>query len=118
MVRQLESARKACQAAPSVEKRQSVSVVSTSAGNERISTEIRELKELFLGMNEKIKEGRKHETRATTTPRRRDDAVCYSCHRQGHFARECPTKVSGNVRRGPRRVNQSRRTRLGGPSRN
>ena len=53
VVRQLESTRKACQAAPSVEKKQSVSVVSTSAGNERISTEIRELKEFVLGMNEK-----------------------------------------------------------------
>ena len=53
VVRQLESTRKACQAAPSVEKKQSLSVVSTSAGNERISTEIRELKELVLGMNEK-----------------------------------------------------------------
>ena len=44
MVRQLECVHKACRAALSVEKKQSVSVVSTSAGNERISKEIRELK--------------------------------------------------------------------------
>ena len=44
VVRQLECVHKACRAAPSVEKKQSVSALSTSAGNERISKEIRELK--------------------------------------------------------------------------
>ena len=101
MARQLESAHKAGQEAPSVKNKQSVSVVSA----ERISTEIRELKEFVLGVYEKIQElERKNET---TTPRRRDDASCYSSHRQGHFARECPTKVSGNGSRGLRRANQS-----------
>ncbi|PFX15066.1 hypothetical protein AWC38_SpisGene20733 [Stylophora pistillata] len=43
-------------------------------------------KELVLGMNGKIQElERKNETRTTTTPRRGDVAVCYSCHRQSHF---------------------------------
>ncbi|CAH3037687.1 unnamed protein product, partial [Pocillopora meandrina] len=63
-------------------------------GNSDLQQLIRELKELVLGVNEKIKElERKNETRATTAPRRRDDAVCCSCHRRGHFARECPTKL-------------------------
>ena len=34
VVRQFESARKACEATPSVEKKQSASVVSTPAGND------------------------------------------------------------------------------------
>ena len=56
VVRRLESARKACQAAPAVEKKKSVNVVSASAESEKISTEIRELKELVLGMNDTIRD--------------------------------------------------------------
>ncbi|KAL9986207.1 hypothetical protein ACROYT_G000314 [Oculina patagonica] len=48
VVRRLESARKACQAVPSVEKKKSVNVVSASADGDKISTEIRELKEIVL----------------------------------------------------------------------
>lgn len=51
VVRRLESARKACQAVLSVEKKKSVDAMSGSAGSEKISTEIRELKNLVLGMN-------------------------------------------------------------------
>lgn len=56
VVRRLESARKACQAVPAVEKKTSVNVVSASAESEKISTEIRELKELVLGMNDTIRD--------------------------------------------------------------
>lgn len=77
-VRRLESARKACQAVPSVEKKKSVDAVSGSAGSEKISTEIRELKNLVLGMNEKIRElERKAET--TSTARRWNEVVCFAC---------------------------------------
>ncbi|KAJ7386163.1 hypothetical protein OS493_010556 [Desmophyllum pertusum] len=54
VVRQLESARKACQATPSVEEQKSLNVVSASADSENISTEIHELKDLIVSMNEKI----------------------------------------------------------------
>ena len=41
---------------PSVEKKKSVNVVSASADADKISTEIRELKEIVLGMNVKIQD--------------------------------------------------------------
>ena len=53
VVRRLESACKACQAVPSPEKKKSVNAVSGSAESEKVSSE---LKELMLGMNEKIHE--------------------------------------------------------------
>lgn len=46
VVRQLESAHKACRAAPTLEKTKSANVVGATAGDEKISAEIRELKEL------------------------------------------------------------------------
>ena len=46
VVRQLESARKACQSAPSVDKKKSVNVVNSWMDNQKISDEISELKEL------------------------------------------------------------------------
>lgn len=78
VVRRLESARKAYQAVPSVEKKKSVDAVSGSAGSEKISTEIRDLKNLVLGMNEKIRELElKAET--TSTARRWNEVVCFAC---------------------------------------
>ena len=63
---------------PSVEKKKSVDVVSGSAESEKISTEIRELKNLALGMNEKIRElERKAET--TSTARSWNEVVCFAC---------------------------------------
>ena len=106
VVRRLESARKACQAVPSVEKKKSVNVVSASADGDKISSEIRELKEIVLGMNEKIRElERKAET--TSTARRRNEVVCFACREPGHFARSCPHKEGGNRTRGLPRARQS-----------
>ena len=52
---------------PSAEKKKSVNAVSGSAESEKVSSKIRELKELVLGMNEKIRElERKAETTLTS----------------------------------------------------
>ena len=108
VVRQLESARKACRAAPAVEKKKFVNVIGASADSEKISSEIRELKELVLGMNEKIRElEMKTEAKTVTAPRRRNEVVCYNCRKQGHFARDCPTNTTGNGARGLPRARQS-----------
>lgn len=106
VVRRLESVRKACQAVPSVEKKKSVNVLSASVDGDKISTEIRELKEIVLGMNEKIRE---LERKAKTTPtaRRRNEVVCFACREPGHFARSCPYKGGGNRTQGLPRARQS-----------
>ena len=89
VVRRLESAHKACQAVPSAQNK-SANAVSGSAESEKVSSEIRELKELVLGMNEKIRKlERKAET--TSTSRRRNEVVCFACREPGHFARNSPT---------------------------
>jgi len=83
VVRRLESACRACQAVPSVQKKKSVNTVNGSAESEEVSSEIRELKELVLGVNEKIRELElKAET--TLTSRRRNEEVCFACRELGH----------------------------------
>lgn len=106
VVRRLESARKACQAVPSVEKKRSLNVVSASADGDNISNEIRELKEMVLGINEKIHElERKAET--TSTTRRRSELICFVCREPGHLARSWPHQIRGNRSRGLPRARQS-----------
>ena len=67
VVHQLESARKACQSASTSGRKKSLNVVNpSSAGDDKISTEIRELRELVLGMNEKIQDlEKKSDSKAT-----------------------------------------------------
>ena len=106
VVRRLESARKACQAVESAEKKKSVNAVSGSVESENVSPEIWKLKELVLGMNERIRElERKAET--TSISRRRNEVVCFACREPGHFARNCPHKEGGNRARGLPRARQS-----------
>ena len=106
VVRRLESARKACQAVPSAEKKKSVNAVSGSAESEKVSSDILKLKELVLGMNEKIRElERKAETTSTSRPR--NEVVCFACREPDHFARNCLNKEGGNRARGLPRARPS-----------
>ena len=81
-------------------------VVSASADGDKISSEIRELKEIVLGMNEKIRE-LEREAETTSTARRRNEVVCFACREPGHVARSCPHKEGGNRTRGLPRARQS-----------
>ena len=84
---------------PSVEKKKSLNVVSASADGDKISTGIRELKEIVLGMNEKIRE-QERKAEPISIARRRTELLCFACHEPGHFAWSCPHKEEGNRSRG------------------
>ena len=99
VVRRLESICRACKAVPSAKKGKSVITMSGSAGSEAVSSEIRELKEFVLGVNE-----------TTLAWRRRNEAVCFACRELGHFARNCPHKEGGNKARACREPGSPRET--------
>ena len=88
VVHRLESARKACQAVPSVEKKKSLNVASASVDGDKISNEIRELKEIVLGVNKKAA--------TTSTTRHRSELICLACREPGHLARSCPHQEGRN----------------------
>ena len=66
VTREVESARNTCRAMPTIEKKKAMNVASASADGEKISSEIREIKELVLWIYEKFHElEKKAETTAT-----------------------------------------------------
>lgn len=80
VVRELQRARKACRAVPSIEKKKAMNVACASVDGEKISNEIRELKDLVLGMNERIHE-LEYNAETTATSRCRRDVVSYAYRR-------------------------------------
>ena len=92
LVRRLESARKAFQA-PGVQEKKKVANSINSVSEDRMSKEMKELKDLVLEMNKKIQLlEEKINTKSTRNSQPRDSVTCYACQNKDHFARECPNK--------------------------
>ena len=114
VVRQLESAHKACKTTPQGGKHKSLNAVASSSADEKVTAEIRELKELVLGINKKVEELEKKTAERDSGVYRQGPVTCYACRQRGHFARDCPSqpatvqsRVSGNGSRGLQGANQT-----------
>lgn len=108
LVRQIERARKASQSCkvPQTPPKTKGQCHAVSGPNEdKVSKELREMKELVVQMNERIQQ---LESQPRTHRGRQRKQVCYSCNEEGHFARNCPSRNnSGNEYRGLLGSNQS-----------
>ena len=114
VVRQLESARKASKTSLHGGKHKSLNAVASSSANEKIRGEIRELKELVLGINKKVEELEKKTAEKASTVYRKGPVTCYARRQRGNFARNCPaqpatvqSQLSGNGSRGLQGANQT-----------
>ena len=114
MVRDLESARKDYKTIPHGGKQKSLNAVMSSTSDEKITAEIRELKELLLGINRKVEELKKKTAERASAAYPLGRVACYTCCQRGYFSRDCPSQpgkaqsqVSGNGLFGLRRVNQT-----------
>ena len=114
VVRRLESARKASKTSLHGGKHKSLNAVASSNADEKITGEIRELKELVVGINKKVKELEKKTAEEDSTVYRKRPVTRYACRQRGHFARDIPaqpatvqSQVSGNGSRGLQGANQT-----------
>ena len=91
-------------------KNKSLNAVASSTAEQKISAEIRELKELILGIGKKVEELERKTAEKDAKDYRQGPFMCYACGHPGHLACDCTSQqaqVLGNGLRGLPRANQT-----------
>ena len=107
-MRQLESTRKACKTSPHGGKHKSLNAVGSCSADEKITGEIRELKELVLGINKKMEELEKKTAEKDSTVYRKGTYNALRLRSTGSLCAGLPCSASNSTSLGKQFTGRAR----------